>query len=85
MRNSLAPLLLKLQAEKPTFPIALRVCRLIFLLIRSFSEQLPLEVETFLSVLIRLGMDAEGEEGAGAKKDHVVPWLRVLALEILRG
>jgi hypothetical protein len=87
MRNSLAPLLLKLQAEKPTFPIALRVCRLIFLLIRSFSEQLPLEVETFLSVLIRLGMDAEGEEGpgAGGKKDHVVPWLRVLALEILRG
>jgi len=81
LSHSLDPLLLKLQGEKPTFAIALRVCRLIFLLIRSFTDQMPLEIETYLISLIRLGMgDAEEE----SKKDHVAPWLRVMALEILR-
>jgi hypothetical protein len=38
----------------------------------------------YLTSLIRMGMgEAEGEEGG--KKEAVVPWLRVLALEILRG
>ncbi|WVQ85868.1 hypothetical protein IAT38_008036 [Cryptococcus sp. DSM 104549] len=84
LQHSLHPLLLKLLAEKPSFPIALRVCRLIFLLIRSFTDQLPKEVETYLVSLIKLGMgDGEGEDGKG--KDSVPPWLRVLALEILRG
>lgn len=81
LRHSLDPLLLKLQGEKPTFPIALRVCRLIFLLVRSFADQMPLEVETYLISLIRLGMGDGDDE---AKKEHVAPWLRVLALEILR-
>ncbi|KAK8850458.1 hypothetical protein IAR55_004376 [Kwoniella newhampshirensis] len=83
LQNSLDTLLLKLLAEKPTFPIALRVCRLIFLLIRSFTDQLPQQVETYLSALIKMGMgDMEGEDGKGKE---VPPWLRVLALEILRG
>ncbi|WWD20641.1 hypothetical protein CI109_105117 [Kwoniella shandongensis] len=83
LQNSLDTLLLKLLAEKPTFPIALRVCRLIFLLIRSFTDQLPKQVETYLIALIKMGMgDSEGEEGKGKE---VPPWLRVLALEILRG
>ncbi|ORY29654.1 guanine nucleotide exchange factor in Golgi transport N-terminal-domain-containing protein [Naematelia encephala] len=84
LRKSLDPLLLKLQAEKPSFPIALRVCRLIFLLIRSFAEQLPHEVENYLTTLIRMGM-GDGEADEGGKKDGVASWLRVLALEILRG
>lgn len=83
LSHSLAPLLLKLLAEKPTFPVALRVCRLIFLLIRSLMEQLPKEVEMCLITLIRLGMgDAEED---GAKKENAQPWFRVLALEIIRG
>ena len=76
--------MLKLLSDKPTFPIALRVFRLIFLLIRSFPEHLHAEVEAYLSLLIRLGM-GETEAEDGAKKDTIVPWLRVLALEILRG
>jgi hypothetical protein len=71
-----------LLGEKPTFPIALRVCRLIFLLIRSFSAQLPAEVENYLSILIKLGM---GESDDDHKKEVVQPWFRVLALEIIRG
>lgn len=81
LRYSLDPLLLKLQGEKQSFPIALRVCRLIFLLVRSFIDQMPLEVEAYLMTLIRLGMGDGDDE---VKKDHVAPWLRVLALEILK-
>ncbi|OXM81823.1 hypothetical protein C364_00796 [Cryptococcus neoformans Bt63] len=84
LQHSLHPLLLKLLAEKPTFPIALRVCRLIFLLIRSFIDQLPKEIETYLVSLVKLGTgDAEGEESKG--KENTPPWLKALALEILRG
>ncbi|WVF67919.1 hypothetical protein IAT40_002681 [Kwoniella sp. CBS 6097] len=83
LQHSLDPLLLKLLAEKPTFPIALRVCRLIFLLIRSFTDQLPKEVEAYLLTLIKLGMGDIEEEGG--KREASPPWLRVLALEILRG
>lgn len=82
LHHSLDALLLKLLAEKPTFPIALRVCRLIFLLIRSFSAQLPGQVEVYISTLIKLGM-GEGEDET--KREVVQPWFRVLALEIIRG
>ncbi|WVW80931.1 hypothetical protein I302_102922 [Kwoniella bestiolae CBS 10118] len=81
LQHSLDPLLLKLLSEKPTFPIALRVCRLIFLLMKSFTDQLPEQVEVYLTTLIKMGMgeyeshDREGHHG----------WLRVLALEIIRG
>ena len=85
LQNSL-PLLLKLQAEKPSFPVALRVCRLIFLLVRAFSEQLSTEVETFFVLLLKIGTgEVELEEGSGSKKDSAMPYMRVLALESLRG
>lgn len=76
------PLLLKLLAEKPNFPVALRVCRLIFLLIRSFMDQLPKEIETCLLTLLRIGM---GDADEGGKRDAVLPWFRVLASEVIRG
>ncbi|ORX41097.1 guanine nucleotide exchange factor in Golgi transport N-terminal-domain-containing protein [Kockovaella imperatae] len=84
LSHSLDPLLLQLLGTKPSFPIALRVCRLIFLLIRSFTEQLPLQAEAYLTALNKIGMgEVDAEEGA--KRDVVPPWLRGLALEILRG
>lgn len=46
-------------------------------------EQLPKEVEVYLSTLIRLGMGEADEEGN--KKEVIQPWFRVLALEIIRG
>ena len=83
LSHSLDPLLLKLLHDKPSYPIALRVCRLQFLFIRSFAEQLPAQVEGCLTTLIRIGTgEAEGEE---SKKDSGPLWLRVLALEIFRG
>lgn len=84
LQHSLTPLLLKLQSEKPSFPIALRVCRLVFLLVRSFSEQMPAEVEAFFVLLLRVGA-GETELEEGSKKEAVVPYMRVLALESLRG
>ncbi|WWC92223.1 uncharacterized protein L201_007177 [Kwoniella dendrophila CBS 6074] len=84
LQNSLDPLLLKLLSEKPTFPIALRVCRLIFLLIKSFIHQLPKQVETYLLALLRMGMGEHDNNEEGRKEPHP-EWLRVLALEIIRG
>jgi hypothetical protein len=84
LQHSLTPLLLKLQAEKPSFPVALRVCRLIFLLVRAFSEQLSTEVETFFVLLLKIGT-GEVELEESSKKDTSAPYMRVLALESLRG
>jgi hypothetical protein len=60
------------------------VCRLEFLLIRSFTEKLPLQVEGYLTTLIKLGT-GEAEADDTSKKENVYPWLRGLALEIFRG
>lgn len=83
LRHSLHPLILRLQSEKPTFAVALRICRLLYVLIRSYADELPTEVETYLLWLIRMGAGDEDE-----RKEHrkdTPPWLHVLALEILRG
>lgn len=86
LRHSLHPLILRLQGEKPSFPVALRICRLLYVLVRSYADQLSQEVETYLITLIRLGAsDPEEEKKEGARKDTTAPWLHVLALEILRG
>lgn len=94
LRYSLHPLLLKLLAEKPpSFPITLRVCRLVFLLLKSFADQLSEEAEIYLQLLMRLAL-GEAADPASLGSDHrdVTPvqgsspvWLRVLALEIIRG
>jgi hypothetical protein len=60
------------------------VCRLIFLLVRAFSEHLSTEVETFFVLLLKIGT-GEVELEEGGKKDAAMPYMRVLALESLRG
>jgi hypothetical protein len=83
LRHSLHPLILRLQSERPSFAVALRICRLLYVLIRSYADQLPAEVESYLLWLIRMGAGDEDE-----RKEHrrdAPPWLHVLALEILRG
>lgn len=85
LRHSLHPLILRLQGEKPSFPVALRMCRLLYVLVRSYADQLSTEVETYLLTLIRLGASDPDEEKQPAKKDTTAPWMHVLALEILRG
>lgn len=70
----------------PPFPAAsqntprmLRGARVIFLLLKQFSSELATEVEVFLTLPIKLvGGEAEtGETRPG--------WMRVLAVEIMRG
>lgn len=83
LRHSLHPLILRLQSQKPSFAVALRICRILYVLIRSYADELPAEVETHLLWLIRMGAGDEDE-----RKEHrkdAPPWLHVLALEILRG
>jgi hypothetical protein len=55
----------------------------VFLLLKKFSLELQTEVEVFLMMLIRL----VGEDGTeGADSQHSKPiWMRVLAMEIMRG
>ncbi|WOO78809.1 Protein MON2 [Vanrija pseudolonga] len=89
LRHDLHPLVLRLQAEKPSFPVALRICRIIYVLIRHYADQLPSECETYLLSLIRMGTgDAEDDKKEAKKdpkKDLVAPWQHVLSLEVLRG
>ncbi|GMK54425.1 hypothetical protein CspeluHIS016_0110110 [Cutaneotrichosporon spelunceum] len=83
LRHSLHPLISRLQNERPSFAVALRLCRLLYVLIRSYADQLSAEVESYLLWLIRMGAGDEDE-----RKEHrrdAPPWLHVLALEILRG
>lgn len=86
LRRSVHPLILRLQGEKPSFPVALRITRLLYVLVRSYADQLPEEVETYLLTLIRLGAsDPDEEKKEGSRRDTTAPWMHVLALEILRG
>lgn len=90
LQHNLHPLINRIQSEKPTFPVALRIVRLIYVLIRNYHAELPTEVEQYLVWLIRVGVGEHDDEKHDKKKkdahkDNVVPWLHVLALEIIRG
>jgi hypothetical protein len=92
LQHKLHPLIIRLQTEKPSFPVALRICRLIYVLIRHYSDKMSAEVEMYITSLIRMGVgelaDDEKKEKDGKKepkRDGVAPYLHVLALEILRG
>jgi len=51
----------------------------VFLLLKKFNSELETEVEVFLMLLIRL---ANEEADADHRRPH---WLRVLAMEVIRG
>jgi hypothetical protein len=110
LKHDLCPLLLRTLHAHPTFPVTLRLMRLIFLLLRSFADQLTAEAEVFFMILVKLAAgdaDALSDEtmrvvpeggemeelegvkphvGKGKDGNHPPPhWLKVLALEILRG
>jgi hypothetical protein len=60
----------------------LRCTRVIFLLLKQFSLELKTEAEVFLMNLIRtVSEDSESEPSHPPRP----PWMRVLAMEILRG
>ncbi|KAL7417221.1 hypothetical protein BDY24DRAFT_377122 [Mrakia frigida] len=84
-------------AATSSFPLTLRLIRVVFLLLRLFSNELVAESERFLGLLIKI---VAGEQGSleelestpeEERKHHAHPgkespvWFRVLAMECLRG
>ena len=79
MQHHLSPLLLKTLSERSAFPLTLRGTRVVFLLLKQFSAELATEAEVFLTLLIKL---VSGETEGGESRPS---WMRVLAMEIMRG
>lgn len=87
LQHHLCPLLLKLLSDKPIFPLTLRSTRVVFLLLKQFSEELVTEAEVFLSLLIKI-IGGDIESGSSEHLPSLVmrpQWMRVLAMEIIRG
>lgn len=83
LQHHLCPLLLRLMSDKPLFPLTLRSIRVVFLLLKQFSEELPTEGEVFLSLLVKIvGGDSDSHSLEGFTRPH---WMRVLSMEIIRG
>ena len=83
LQHHLCPLLLKVVSDKPYFPLTLRSTRVVFILLKQFSIEFKTETEVFLALLIRvIGSDSEPNSNDG----HARPlWMRILAMEIIRG
>ncbi|KZS95343.1 hypothetical protein SISNIDRAFT_452743 [Sistotremastrum niveocremeum HHB9708] len=89
--HHLCPFLLQTLHSKPLFPLTLRATRVVFLLIKQFSDEFQNEVEVFLGLIIRTiapgsttgggGGDGRGEGGGEGRP----LWVRVISTEILRG
>jgi len=79
LQHHLSPLLLKTLSERSAFPLTLRGTRVVFLLLKQFSAELATEAEVFLTLLIKL---VSGEAEASETRPG---WMRVLAMEIMRG
>ena len=104
LRAHLCPLLIRFLSSPPqstltssttfaySFPLTLRLTRVVFLLLKQFSDLLTLESEIFLTMFVRVvgpGERGEGEgghpAGPAAAGQNSPLWMRVLALEIFRG
>ncbi|KAJ3930574.1 MAG: hypothetical protein NXY57DRAFT_300956 [Lentinula lateritia] len=99
LQHHLCPLLLKALSDRPTFPLILRCTRVVFLLLKQFSLELQTEAEVFLMLLIRIitddnsvSLDTSGSgssiasnESYGHNHGSRPQWMRVLAMEIMRG
>ncbi|KAK7030884.1 Endocytosis and vacuole integrity protein [Paramarasmius palmivorus] len=81
LRHHLCPLLLKALSDRAIFPLTLRCTRVAFLLLKQFSGELETEAEVFLMMFIRIISDEADEQYGPARP----PWVRVLAMEIMRG
>ncbi|KZP24026.1 hypothetical protein FIBSPDRAFT_785328 [Athelia psychrophila] len=86
LQHHLCPLLLKSLSDRPVFPLTLRSTRVVFLLLKQFSLELYTEAEVFLMLLIRIiGGDFDGGSSADHGHSARPQWMRVIAMEILRG
>ncbi|KDR71626.1 hypothetical protein GALMADRAFT_254004 [Galerina marginata CBS 339.88] len=85
LQHHLCPLLLKSLSDRPQFPLLLRCTRVVFLLLKKFSLELRTEAEVFLMMLIRIIGDDSGSESGDQMHPSKPLWMRVLAMEIMRG
>lgn len=91
LRNSLCSLLAQSINPNLDFAVTLRLVRLQFLIIRSYSQELPQETEVFMNTLINLAAGDTGNRkgsvtgGGGSAIDGVPYWLRVMSMEALLG
>ncbi|KAI0700224.1 hypothetical protein C8T65DRAFT_790748 [Cerioporus squamosus] len=88
LQHHLCPLVHKSLSDRPNFPLTLRCTRVVFLLLKQFSSELKTESEVFLMLLIRIvGAESGDTDPADAAQGHPVRplWMRVLAMEIMRG
>ncbi|THH00569.1 hypothetical protein EW026_g1995 [Hermanssonia centrifuga] len=92
LQHHLCPLLLKALSDRPSFPLTLRSTRVVFLLLKQFSSELNTEAEVFLMLLIKIvGADMEAATPAQSSESFHLghgarpQWMRVLAMEIMRG
>lgn len=86
LQHHLSPLLHRALSDRPNFPLCLRSTRVVFLLLKQFSAELDTESEVFFMLLIRI-IGNEAELGPQANENQTTRplWMRVLAMEIMRG
>ncbi|KAJ7659408.1 guanine nucleotide exchange factor in Golgi transport N-terminal-domain-containing protein [Mycena rosella] len=80
----LCSLLLKALSDRPVFPLTLRCTRVVFLLLKQFARELETEAEIFLTLLIKIIGEDHAEQAEQAQPPRP-QWMRVLAMEIMRG
>ncbi|TBU23332.1 hypothetical protein BD311DRAFT_674190 [Dichomitus squalens] len=88
LQHHLCPLVHKSLSDRPNFPLTLRSIRVVFLLLKQFSSELRTESEVFLMLLIKIiGADTSDADPSEAAQGHTLRplWMRVLAMEIMRG
>ncbi|KAI0656026.1 hypothetical protein C8Q70DRAFT_922126 [Cubamyces menziesii] len=88
LQHHLCPLVHKSLSDRPSFPLTLRCTRVVFLLLKQFSLELKTESEVFLMLLIRIiGAESSDADPADSPQGHQTRplWMRVLAMEIMRG
>ncbi|KAK7679003.1 hypothetical protein QCA50_017947 [Cerrena zonata] len=93
LQHHLCPLVLKALSDRPSFPLTLRSTRVVFLLLKQFSSELKTEAEVFLMLLIKIiGAETDSSATPSQSTDSIphLPgarplWMRVLAMEIMRG
>ncbi|KAK9766990.1 Endocytosis and vacuole integrity protein, variant 2 [Basidiobolus ranarum] len=73
LKEKLCPLIIKHFSDKSDFSNTVRSIRVIYLLIKEFSENLVMECEIFLTMLVKM----LGQENP--------LWQRILSMEVLRG
>ncbi|KAI8070702.1 hypothetical protein BC940DRAFT_295365 [Gongronella butleri] len=73
LRERVCPMIIKTFSEKHDFPQTVRLTRVVYILIKQFSQLLVTECEVFLSMFVKI-----------LEPDNPL-WQRVLAMEIFRG